>query len=181
MISLTYDSLFSIVCVRIFLQKNNPFSYKKISSILHISLQRIINFGVYYNLSNMRVVLADDSGLIRERLTEMLHMYKQAEIVGSLDNGIDTLDSIRTLKPDLAIVDLKMPGLSGLEVVSEIRKEDSHVKIIILTFYSSDFYRNIAIKSGADYFFNKVDDFDEVSMVVAGMLWKEANSVMVKS
>jgi ActR/RegA family two-component response regulator len=53
-------------------------------------------------------------------------------------------------------------------------------KIIILTFYSSDYYRNIAIKAGADYFFNKVDDFDEVSMVVAGMLWKEINGKMIK-
>jgi two-component system, NarL family, nitrate/nitrite response regulator NarL len=138
-------------------------------------------FVAYINLSNMRVVLADDSGLIRERLTEMLNMYSHAEIVGSLDNGIDTLDSIRSLKPDLAIVDLKMPGLSGLDVVNEIRKVDNHVKIIILTFYSSEFYRNIAMKSGADYFFNKVDDFDEVSMVVAGMLWKEANSNMIKT
>jgi two-component system, NarL family, nitrate/nitrite response regulator NarL len=141
----------------------------------------MLKFAAYINMSNMRVVLADDSGLIRERLTEMLNMYKQAEIVGSLDNGIDTLASLRSLKPDLAIVDLKMPGLSGLEVVNEIRKEDNHMKIIILTFYSSEFYRNIAIKSGADYFLNKVDDFDEVSMVVAGMLWKETNSNMIKA
>jgi two-component system response regulator DesR len=123
----------------------------------------------------MRVLLADDSGLILERLTEMLNMYKKVEIVGSLNNGTDTLEALRALKPDLAIVDLKMPGLSGLEVIHEIRKEDKNVKIIILTFYSSDFYRNISIKAGADYLFNKVDDFDEVSMVVAAMLWKESN------
>jgi DNA-binding NarL/FixJ family response regulator len=128
----------------------------------------------------MRVLLADDSGLILERLTEMLMMYRKVEIVGSLKNGNDALDSLRTLKPDLAIVDLKMPGLSGLEVINEIRKENKTVKIIILTFYSSDYYRNIAIKAGADYFFNKVDDFDEVSMVVAGMLWKEINGKMIK-
>jgi two-component system, NarL family, nitrate/nitrite response regulator NarL len=126
----------------------------------------------------MRVVLADDSGLIRERLTEMISMYQRAEIVSSLDNGPDTLKALQTLKPDLAIVDIKMPGLTGLEVLNEIRKEDNHVKIIILTFYSSEYYRNIAMKAGADYFFNKVDDFDEVSMVIAGMLWKEAVSSM---
>jgi len=129
----------------------------------------------------MKVLLADDSGLIRERLTEMLNMYKHAEIVGSLDNGTDALDSMRKLKPDLAIIDLKMPGLSGIDIVNEIRKEDQHVKIIILTFYSTDYYRNISIKSGADFFFNKVDDFEEVSMVVAGMLWKESTVKMVKA
>lgn len=129
----------------------------------------------------MKVILADDSDLIRERLTEMLNMYKHAEIVGSHANGTDALASLRKLKPDLAILDLKMPGLSGIEVVNEIRKEDKHVKIVILTFYSTDYYRNIAIKSGADFFFNKVDDFEEVSMVVAGMLWKESTMNITKT
>jgi DNA-binding NarL/FixJ family response regulator len=121
----------------------------------------------------MRVLLADDSRLMLERLTEMLNMYVNTEIVGSFKNGTDTLEALRTLKPDLAIVDIKMPGLSGLEVVNEIRKEDKKIKIIILTFYSSDYFRNMAINAGADYFFNKVDDFDEVSLVVAGILWKK--------
>ena len=123
----------------------------------------------------MRVVLADDSGLILERLQEMIASYSQTEIVGSLQNGTDTLDALRTLKPDLAIVDIKMPGLSGLEVLNAIKKENNDIKIIILTFYSSDHYRQIAIQSGADYFFNKVDDFDKLSMVVAGMVMKEMN------
>jgi DNA-binding NarL/FixJ family response regulator len=123
----------------------------------------------------MRVLLADDSRLMLERLTEMLNMYRDTEIVGSFNNGIDTLAGLRTLKPDLAIVDIKMPGLTGLEVLNEIRKENKTVKIIILTFYSSDYYRKMAIQAGADYFFNKVDDFDEVSMVVAGILWKNVN------
>jgi two-component system, NarL family, nitrate/nitrite response regulator NarL len=121
----------------------------------------------------MKVLLADDSELILERLKEMLSSYKMIDIVGSLKNGTDTLDALRTLKPDLAIVDIKMPGLSGLEVLQRIRKEDKTIKIIILTFYSSDYYRNIALKSGADYFFNKVDEFQEVALVVAGMLLKE--------
>lgn len=131
-------------------------------------------------MTDMKVLLADDSGLILERLAEMLNMYKKVEIVGSFKNGTDTLEALRTLKPDLAIVDLKMPGLSGLEVIHEIRKENKTVKIIILTFYSSDYYRNIAIQTGADYFFNKVEDFDEVSMVVAGMLWREVNGNRIK-
>ena len=140
----------------------------------------VYNFVVINIMIEMRVLLADDSGLILDRLTEMLTMYRKVEIVAALKNGNDALNSLRTLKPDLAIVDLKMPGLSGLEVLHEIRKENKTVKIIILTFYSSDYYRNIAIQSGADYFFNKVDDFDEVSMVVAGMLWKEVNGNMIK-
>jgi DNA-binding NarL/FixJ family response regulator len=129
----------------------------------------------------MRVLLADDSRLMLERLKEMIGTYRNTEIVGAFKNGTDTLEALRTLKPDLAIVDIKMPGLSGLEVLTEIRKENKYVKIIILTFYSSDYYQQMAIQAGADYFFNKVDDFDEVSMVVAGILWQKRNDNLLKS
>lgn len=122
----------------------------------------------------MRIILADDSDLIIDRLTAMLAMYSKAEIVGVYSNGTDALEGIRTLSPDLAILDIKMPGLTGLEVTSAARKENKKLRIIILTFYSSEYYKSLAIKSGADFFLNKVDEFDEVSMVVAGLLWKRS-------
>ncbi len=114
----------------------------------------------------MRVLLADDSDLILERLQQMLGPDPRLEIIGKYKNGNETLDALKILKPDLAIVDIKMPGLSGLEVLHEIRKEDSSVKFIILTFYSSDNYRKLAISSGADYFLSKVDDFEKIPVVV---------------
>lgn len=121
----------------------------------------------------MRVLIADDSDLIIDWLTEMLGAFKQVEIVAALKNGKDALEALRSLKPDLAIVDLKMPGLSGLEVLKEIRKIDKGVKFIILTFYAFDPYRQSALKAGVDYFFSKVDDFEKVSRVVAELLGKE--------
>jgi DNA-binding NarL/FixJ family response regulator len=121
----------------------------------------------------MRVLLADDSALIRERLKDMLSVFQQVEIVGSFENGTETLQALRSLKPDLAIVDLKMPGLSGLDVLSGIRKENSTLKFIILTFFSSGYYRQMAIQAGVDYFFSKVDDFEKVALVVADMVEKE--------
>lgn len=121
----------------------------------------------------MRVLLADDSVLILEWLQDTLGMNKQVEIVGSFKNGIDTLKALKTLKPDLAIVDFKMPGLNGLEVLKEIRKENKILKFIILTYYSLDNYRQVAMLAGADYFFSKVDDFEKVSIVVEEMVAKE--------
>jgi DNA-binding NarL/FixJ family response regulator len=118
----------------------------------------------------MRVLLADDSALIRERLKDMLSVFQQVEIVGSFENGTETLQALRSLKPDLAIVDLKMPGLSGLDVLTGIRKENSTLKFIILTFFSSGYYRQLAIQAGVDYFFSKVDDFEKVEVVINEML-----------
>lgn len=128
----------------------------------------------------MRVIIADDSVLILERLQQMLNQCKQVEIVGSLRNGKEALEALRMLKPDLAIIDNKMPGLTGLEVLSEIRKENSIIKFIILTFYSTENYRQLAIKAGADYFFSKVDDFENLSWVVQEMVSKNENDRRIR-
>jgi len=66
----------------------------------------------------MKVILADDSALILERLQALVGLYKLAEIVALCDNGTKALNAIRDLKPDLAILDLQMPGLIGLEVLT---------------------------------------------------------------
>ena len=121
----------------------------------------------------MKVLIADDSALILDRLTAMLEAFGQAKLVGQATNGIDALNSMRTLRPDLAILDLRMPGLTGLEVLAEIRKVDQAMKIIILTFYTSIYFREMAIQGGADYFFSKADDFDKVAGVVEEMLMEE--------
>lgn len=125
----------------------------------------------------MKIVLADDSELMLDWLREMLKAFKQVEIVAAVNNGLDALNALKTHKPGLAIVDMKMPGLSGLEVLKEIRKVDKDVKFIILTFYAFDPYRQSAVTAGVDYFFSKVDDFDKVSQVVAELLEKEAIAI----
>ena len=114
----------------------------------------------------MRIIIADDSDLILERIQEMLNQFNQVEIIALLKNGKDALKAFKFIKPDLVILDIKMPGLNGLEVLKEIRKEDKNVKIIILTLYASDYYRQLAMQSGANYFFSKVDDFEKIAVVV---------------
>lgn len=125
----------------------------------------------------MREFISDDSDLIRDRLQQMLIKYRQVDIIGSYNNGTQALEALLVMKPDLAIVDYKMPGLSGLEVLKGIRQVDTAIKIIILTFYSSDYYRQLALQYGADYFFSKVDDFEKTEAVLNEMLIKEKNSV----
>jgi DNA-binding NarL/FixJ family response regulator len=120
-------------------------------------------------MNDMKIILADDSDLILERLKEMLGTLRHVEIVASLKNGNDTLEALRELKPEVAIVDIRMPGLTGLEVLHKTKREGSKTKFIILTFYSSDHYRQLAFQSGADYFFNKADDFDKVLLTVASL------------
>ena len=130
---------------------------------------------ICYHLDTIivRVILADDSDLILVRLQQMLSIYPQVEIAGTFTDGIETLNAIRKQKPDLAIIDIRMPWLSGLEVLKEIRNEDKTIKIMLLTFYSSDYYREQALKFGADYFLSKVDEFEKVLLIVGELLKKE--------
>lgn len=124
----------------------------------------------------MRVLLADDSNFILGRLKEMLSINGCVEIVGSYTNGIDALKALKLLNPDLAIIDIKMPGLTGLQVLSEIRKVNKSIKIVILTFLKSGLYHNMAMEEGADYFFSKVDDFEKIAPLVDEMVIKEKNN-----
>jgi DNA-binding NarL/FixJ family response regulator len=121
-------------------------------------------------MSKMRVLLADDSDLILERLKEVLCSLEQVEIVASLKNGNEALEALKVLKPELAIVDIKMPGLNGLEILNEIRKDNKAIKFIVLTLFASEYYRQLADLAGADYFFSKVDDFEKVSIAVVEVM-----------
>jgi DNA-binding NarL/FixJ family response regulator len=123
----------------------------------------------------MKVILADDSALILVRLQEAIINCKGIEIAGSYKNGIDALNALKMLKPDLAIIDMQMPGYSGLRILQEIRKDNKTMKFVILTFNPSDYYKQWAMKEGADYFFSKADDFNKVLLVMEEMSRNEQN------
>ena len=126
--------------------------------------------------TDMKVLLADDSVLILERLKEMLSIHRQVKIVASLKDGNEALAAIKDLKPDLAVIDINIPGLSGLKILNEVRKENKIIKIIFLTFYSADHYMKIAMQSGANYFLNKADDFEKVSQIIEDMVKDSKNA-----
>jgi DNA-binding NarL/FixJ family response regulator len=128
----------------------------------------------------MKILIADDSPLILERLQEMLSDFKGAEIVAALKNGLDSLEFIKSLNPDLVIIDINMPKLTGLQVLEKIKKENHKAIFIILTFYASKYFREKAISLGADYFFSKVDDFEKVSTVISNLLaTEEQNQIQI--
>lgn len=117
----------------------------------------------------MRVLIADDSALIRERLEKVFSGIDQVEVVGCLENGPDSLKALRTLTPDLAVLDIQMPGISGLELVRKIRKENQSIIFIILTLQSQGYIKQLAIQAGSNYFFNKVDDLEKLVEVVTDL------------
>lgn len=123
----------------------------------------------------MKVLIADDSRLMRERIRETISIFGSVEIVSETENGVQTLQELNKHNPDLAILDIRMPDKNGLEILKEFRTRNKTTKIIILTNYAYDQYKDRAFENGADYFYSKSEDFEKIAAVVASML-KNQNS-----
>jgi DNA-binding LytR/AlgR family response regulator len=106
-------------------------------------------------MNKIRIIIADDERPAREFLKALLREFEDAEIVGEAENGADAVEIIKRLKPDLALLDLRMPEISGLEAVRLLRKSQMPL-VAFLTAY--DEYAVQAFEVGAvDYLLKPVE------------------------
>lgn len=119
--------------------------------------------------SFMKVFIADDSAVLRERLVEMLSELPGIEIIGQAQDVAEALTSIKKLNPDVVILDIRMPGGSGIDVLQDIKKDKQAPLVIVLTNYPYPQYRKKCLGLGADYFFDKSTEFEKITEVVKQM------------
>ncbi|RED23476.1 LuxR family two component transcriptional regulator [Flavobacterium cutihirudinis] len=113
-------------------------------------------------MSNIiRVVLADDHVFVRDGIKSLLENEANIEVVGEAIDGADALEVVTATKPDLLIVDIRMPNLTGIEVVEKLRSENNNVKIIMLSMHESEEYVLKSIKAGADGYLLKGSSKEE--------------------
>lgn len=110
----------------------------------------------------MRIAIADDSDLLRERVKCALSGIKNVEIVGEAKNGIDALQMIIDKDPDYLILDIRMPGLNGLSVLMKSRDLALRCRICILTNFPYKPYKERCFAEGAHFFFDKNLDFGKM-------------------
>lgn len=110
----------------------------------------------------LKVFIADDSPFIRERLPDMLSELSAVEIIGQAEDGDTAISSIRALNPDVVILDIRMPGKSGIEVLKELKQDKPALVIIMLTNYPYPQYKKKCLSLGADFFFDKSTDLDKL-------------------
>lgn len=115
-----------------------------------------------------KVFLADDSPAVRERLISLLTELPNVEIVGQTDGALEAIDSIRRLKPTAVVLDVSMPDGSGLSVLETIKKDAEAPMVIMLTNFAHEPYRRRCLQLGADYFFDKSNEFEKVIQVLRG-------------
>jgi two-component system, NarL family, response regulator DesR len=121
----------------------------------------------------MTVLIADDSRLMRDRIRETISIFSEVEIVSETDTGNKTLSELNKHHPDLAIIDIRMPEGNGIEILKKYRETNKSTKILILTNYAYDQYKNRALEAGADFFHSKSEDFEKIASVIALMLRRQ--------
>jgi len=97
----------------------------------------------------IRVLIADDHPIVVQGLCDLLSRERDIEIAGTASNGVDAVLRYRELRPDVAILDLRMPRMTGQEALAEIRKADPEARIVILTTFHDDDDVYGAIRAGA--------------------------------
>jgi two-component system LytT family response regulator len=104
----------------------------------------------------IRVLIADDEALARDRIADLLAHEANVAIVGTASTGLEAIDAIRALKPDLVFLDVQMPGRTGLEVVDDIGAEEMPATIFVTAF--DKFALNAFDRAAVDYLVKPFDD-----------------------
>ena len=115
----------------------------------------------------MRVLVADDSAVVRDRLVVMLSEVCGVDVVGTAADGLEAIDSFRRLRPDIVVLDIRMPKANGIQVLEEIKEIDRSAVVLMLTNYLYPQYRTRCMAAGADYFLDKSTEFDRIPELLA--------------
>ena len=112
------------------------------------------------------VMIIDDAPLLRERLAKRIEAIEGIEVVGEADTVASSIDLFRKLRPTAVILDMQMPGGTGLEVLDIIKSERPKTIVLVLTNYPLPQLKKKSMDLGADYFFDKSTEFDRIVEVL---------------
>jgi len=116
----------------------------------------------------IKVIICDDQAIIRDGLEMLLKLEKDIEVAGQAQDGTEAVEIVQKTQPDLVLMDLKMPGLNGIEATRQIRTRYPHVKVLVLTTYDDDEWVFDAIRAGASGYLLKDTPREEVIKAVKG-------------
>ena len=108
----------------------------------------------------IRVLLVDDHQVVREGLRRMLEMDKDMEVVGEAASGEDALVQDQRLSPDVILMDVKMPGMGGIEAIQQLKARQSPARVIILTVYEDKYLAQAAEAGAVGYLLKDVSRED---------------------
>lgn len=117
----------------------------------------------------IRIVLAEDHSLVREGTRHILEQHPDLKVVGEAEDGEQALELVERLKPDVAILDIRMPKLSGIEVVRRMKQHAPNTRALMLTAFDDDDYILALMESGAAGYLLKTARATELVEAVRGV------------
>ncbi|HME37072.1 MAG TPA: response regulator transcription factor [Candidatus Sulfotelmatobacter sp.] len=114
----------------------------------------------------IRILMADDHGLLRQGIAALLSAEHDMTLVAEASTGEEAVEKFRTHHPDVTLMDLQMPGLSGIDAISRIRSEFPDARIIVLTTYATDSQVIGALKAGARAYLLKAHVHRELPEII---------------
>lgn len=114
----------------------------------------------------IRVVLADDHRMVRTGLKEILADTGDIEVVGEATNGHEVMARVRAMPFDVLVLDMSMPGRSGIELIRQVKAEKAALRILVLSMHSEEQYAVRALKAGAAGYLTKESAADELVVAI---------------
>jgi DNA-binding NarL/FixJ family response regulator len=121
------------------------------------------------NGEKVRVYLVDDQAMIRAAIKSFLTQREGFEVVGSCGDPRKALGEIETSRPDVVVLDITMPGLSGLDLLPKIRKALPKTKVVMLTHHEGETFVEQALQAGAEGYLSKDSDPAELALALAAV------------
>ena len=121
-------------------------------------------------MNKVRIFLADDHSILREGMKYLIKTNTGYEVIGESGDGKEALEKIEKLKPDIALLDISMPTMTGIEVTRQIRKYVPRTRVIVFSRHNSEEYVNQVMKHGAKGYVLKDDTGDDLLKAIKEVL-----------
>ncbi len=118
-------------------------------------------------MKKLVVLIVDDSLVIIERFIEILNELDNIELVLYARNYTEGSQLLDEIQPDIALLDINLPGKSGIELLRLIQQERPGMKVIMITNQATDHYKKICASLGAHHFFDKSNEFEQIPGVIS--------------
>jgi DNA-binding NarL/FixJ family response regulator len=117
-----------------------------------------------------RIVIAEDHTILREGLRALLTSDPEFDVVGEAEDGFDAINSVKSLTPDVVIMDLSMPKMNGVAAIKEIKRITPDTKIVVLTVHKNEEYILAAFQAGSDGYVLKYAGHEELVSAIRTVL-----------
>jgi len=116
------------------------------------------------------ILIADDSEMVRAKIRQALERETDFEICGEANDGVEAVAKAKELTPDLILLDVKMPRLTGLEVAGILRQAQPRIRIMMVTMYAEELNKKLAAVFGIDAVFSKSEGVTKLIERVENLL-----------